>query len=309
MEVLIGWFEMIKRTLHFGNPARLSRKDAQLVVTYPEDDGLASRTVPLEDIGIIVLDHPQISIGHALLSSLLENNAAVVCTDSRHMPAGMFLNFNGNSLLAEVHQAQIEASLPLKKVLWQQTVEMKIRNQAILLALFAQPYEDIYGLSKRVKSGDSDNREGNAAAIYWRRLFDPELGFKRGRFEDAPNNLLNYGYAILRATVARSIVGSGLLPSLGIHHHNKYNAFALVDDIMEPYRPYVDRLVCAIIDSDVDYSELTPAIKKELLQVPVLDVVIDGERSPLTIATQRTSASLARCFKGESRQLVYPLME
>ena len=300
---------MIKRTLYFGNAAYLSRKDSQLVVSYPEDLKLEAKTVPIEDIGMIVIDHAQITFCHALLSSLLENNAAVICTDSKHMPAGMFLNFNGNTLTAEIHQAQIEASLPLKKGLWQQTVEVKIRNQAILLALYAQPYEDIYALSKRVKSGDSDNREGYAAALYWRRLFDPDLGFKRGRYEDAPNNLLNYGYAILRATVARSLVGSGLMPSLGIHHRNKYNAFALVDDIMEPYRPYVDRLVCAVIDSDVDYSELSPAIKKELLQVPVLDVVIDGERSPLTIATQRTSASLARCFKGESRQIVYPSME
>jgi CRISP-associated protein Cas1 len=300
---------MIKRTLYFGNAAYLTKKDSQLVVTYPEDSGFEAKTVPIEDIGMIVIDHAQITFGHALLSSLLENNAAVICTDSKHMPAGMFLNFNGNTLTAEIHQAQIGASLPLKKGLWQQTVEVKIRNQAILLALYAQPYEDIYALSKRVKSGDSDNREGNAAALYWRRLFDSDLGFKRGRFEDSPNNLLNYGYAILRATVARSLVGSGLMPSLGIHHRNKYNAFALVDDIMEPYRPYVDRLVCAIIDSDVDYSELTPAIKKELLQVPVLDVVIDGEQSPLTIATQRTSASLARCFKGDSRQIVYPLME
>jgi CRISPR-associated protein Cas1 len=300
---------MIKRTLYFGNPARLTKKDAQLLISYPEDSGLEAKTVPIEDIGMIVIDHAQISIGHALLSALLENNAAVVCTDAKHMPAGMFLNFNGNTLTAEIHQAQLEASLPLKKGLWQQTVEMKIRNQSMLLALFAQPYEDIYALSKKVTSGDSDNKEGNAAALYWRRLFDPDLGFKRGRYEDTPNNLLNYGYAILRATVARSLVGSGLLPSLGIHHRNKYNAFALVDDIMEPYRPYVDRLVCSIIDSDMDYSELTPAIKKELLQVPVLDVVIDGERSPLAIATQRTSASLARCFKGESRQLIYPLME
>jgi CRISPR-associated protein Cas1 len=300
---------MIKRTLYFSNPARLSRKDAQLVVNYPEESGLEPKTVPIEDIGMLVLDHPQISIGQALLSSLLENNAAVVCTDAKHMPSGMFLNFDGNTLLGETHQAQVDASLPLKKNLWQQTIEYKIRNQARLLALYAQPYEDIYSLSKLVKSGDAENKEGVAAALYWRRLFDPELGFKRGRYEDAPNNLLNYGYAILRATVARSLCGSGLLPSLGIHHRNKYNSFALADDIMEPYRPYVDKLVCSIVDSDLDYAELTPSIKKELLQVPVLDVVIDGERSPLTIATQRTTASLARCFKGESRQIMYPILE
>lgn len=300
---------MIKKTLYFGNPARLSRKDAQLVVSYPDEAELAPRSVPIEDVGIVILDHPQISIGQALLSSLLENNVAVVCTDSRHMPAGMFLHYNGNTLLGEIHQAQIESSEPLKKNLWQQTVEQKIRNQAKLLALYAQPCDDLVVLSKQVKSGDADNREGIAAALYWRRLFDPELGFKRGRYEDAPNNLLNYGYAILRAVIARSLCGSGLLPSIGIHHRNKYNAFSLADDIMEPYRPYVDKLVCTIVDSDMDYSELTPTIKKELLQVPVLDVLMEGEKSPLAVAAQRTTASLARCFRGESRQLIYPQLE
>lgn len=300
---------MIKRTLYFGNPAHLSRKDAQLLVSFPSETGQDSKIVPIEDIGIIILDHPQISIGQALLSSLMENNAAVVCTDGKHMPAGMFLNYQGHSQIGEIHKAQIESSLPLKKSLWQQTVESKIRNQARLLALYAQPYEDLISWSRSVKSGDSENKEGHAAAMYWRRLFDPELGFKRGRYEDGPNNLLNYGYAILRAVIARSLCGSGLLPSIGIHHSNKYNAFALADDIMEPYRPFVDKLVCAIVDSDVDYSDLTPALKRELLQVPVIDVLLDGEWSPLTVAAQRTTASLARCFKGESRQILYPSLE
>lgn len=300
---------MIKRTLYFGNPAHLSRKDAQLLISFPADSGQEPKTIPIEDIGIIILDNPQISIGQALLASLLENNAAVVCTDGKHMPAGMFLNYQGNSLLGEIHQAQVESSLPLKKSLWQQTVECKIRNQAGLLALYAQPYEDLMVWSKSVKSGDTENKEGHAAAVYWRRLFDPELGFKRGRYEDGPNNLLNYGYAILRAVIARSLCGSGLLPSLGIHHSNKYNAFALADDIMEPYRPFVDKLVCSIVDSDIDYSELTPALKRELLQIPVMDVCIEGEWSPLTIGAQRTTASLSRCYKGESRQILYPNLE
>ncbi|MDZ4823877.1 MAG: type II CRISPR-associated endonuclease Cas1 [Flavobacteriales bacterium] len=300
---------MIKRTLYFGSAARLSRKDAQLHVAYPEESGQESKTVPIEDIGIVILDNPQVQIGQALLSSLLENNVAVVCTDSRHMPAGMFLNYQGHSEMAEIYAAQIEASLPLKKNLWQQTIEQKITNQANVLKRYEQPHDDMLALAKLVRSGDPANNEGQAAAIYWRRLFDPELGFKRGRYEDGPNNVLNYGYAILRAVVARSVCGSGMLPALGIHHRNKYNPYCLADDVMEPYRPFVDIAVCQIVDSDIDYSELTPALKKELLQIPAMDVQIDGEKSPLMIATQRTTASLARCFKGESRTLLYPQLE
>jgi CRISP-associated protein Cas1 len=300
---------MIKRTLYFGNPARLTRKDAQLQVSFPDDSGQDSRTVPIEDIGIVILDNPQVQIGQALLSSLLENNVAVLCTDSKHMPVGMFLNFQGHSEIAERHAQQIESSVPLKKNLWQQTIEQKLLNQAALLKRYGQERDDIFSLAKRVKSGDPDNYEGQGAALYWRRLFDPELGFKRGRYEDGPNNLLNYGYAILRAVVARSVCGSGLLPSLGIHHRNKYNPFCLADDLMEPYRPFVDALVCQIVDSDIDYSELTPALKRELLQIPVLDVEIDGDKSPLMIATQRTTASVARCFEGTSRRIIYPQLE
>lgn len=299
---------MIKRTLYFGNPLRLSRRDAQLAVTYPEESGEQGKTVPIEDIGIVILDHPQVQLGQALLSSLLENNVAVLCTDSRHMPAGMFLPMQGHSELAEHYQWQIEASQPLNKNLWQQTVKAKIENQAALLARFNQPHDDLLRLARTVKSCDSENNEAQAAAIYWRRLFDPEMGFKRGRYEDAPNNLLNYGYAILRAVVARSLCASGLLCALGMHHRNKYNPFCLADDVMEPYRPYVDLLVCSIVDSETDYSELTPAIKRELLQVPVLDVQIDGEKSPLMVAMQRTTASLARCYEGKSRKLLYPVM-
>ncbi len=300
---------MIKRTLYFGNTARLSRKDAQLTVSYPEETGMESKTVPIEDIGIVVLDSPQVSIGQALLSSLLENNVAVLCTDSRHMPVGMFLNMQGHSEMAERFAQQIATSEPLKKNLWQQTVEQKIRNQAAVLSLYDQPFEEMLAMSRQVKSGDIENKEGHAAAYYWRRLFDPELGFKRGRYEDAPNNMLNYGYALLRAVVARSLCGSGLHCAIGIHHRNKYNAFCLADDIMEPYRPYVDKVICEIVDSDMDCSELTPALKKELLQIPAMDVHIEGEKSPLMVAMQRTSASLARCFEGSTRKIIYPQME
>ncbi len=319
---------MIKRTLYFSNPARLSKKDSQLLVQFPEESGQESRTVPIEDIGIIVLDHSQITFTQALLSSLLENNAAVMCTDSRHLPGGMFLNFQGHSEMAERYAFQIDASLPLKKFLWQQTVEQKILNQAAMLSKYGEKYEDLVALAKLVKSGDPENMEGRTAALYWKRLFkgfdlhtesngdihartmeSVKEDFKRGRNEAAPNNLLNYGYAILRAVVARSICGSGLLPTLGIHHRNKYNPFCLADDIMEPYRPYVDGVVCLILEAHGATEELTPALKKELLQIPTIDVVIDGESSPLMVAMQRTTASLARCYEGVSRKILYPQMK
>jgi CRISPR-associated protein Cas1 len=163
--------------------------------------------------------------------------------------------------------------------------------------------------AKQHKSGDSDNLEGRAAACYWKNLFGHIKGFRRDREGVPPNNLLNYGYAILRAVVARSLVGSGLLPTLGIHHHNRYNAYCLADDIMEPYRPYVDKLVAEIVDSGADITNLTKEIKGQLLSIPVLDVVINGRRSPLMIGVGMTTASLYKCYSGEIRKIAYPSME
>ena len=162
---------------------------------------------------------------------------------------------------------------------------------------------------KEVKSGDVDNLEGRAAAFYWKNLFGEIEGFNRDREGVPPNNLLNYGYAILRAVVARALVGSGLLPTLGIHHHNRYNAYCLADDIMEPYRPYVDRLVTEMVDSGMDISTLTTEIKSKLLSIPVIDVVINGRRSPLMIGVATTTASLYKCYSGEIRKIAYPTME
>ena len=157
-----------------------------------------------------------------------------------------------------------------------------------------------------VKSGDSDNLEGRAAAYYWKNMFPKIPDFTRDREGIPPNNLLNYGYAILRAVIARSLVGSGLLPTLGIHHHNRYNAYCLADDILEPYRPYVDRLVVKIVDSGIDLTEMNADLKRELLSIPVLDVIINGQRSPLMIAAGQTSASLYKCYCGELRKIIYP---
>ena len=220
------------------------------------------------------------------------------------------LPLSANTTQSERFRHQIEASQPLKKQLWQQTIQAKIWNQASVL--YSQRGLDCGNMdawAKQVKSGDSDNLEGRAAAYYWQNLFGNIKGFRRDREGIPPNNLLNYGYAILRAVVARSLVGSGLLPTLGIHHHNRYNAYCLADDIMEPYRPYVDRLVAEIVDSGVDISDLNKELKSKLLSIPVLDVVIGGRRSPLMIGVGMTTASLYKCYSGELRKIAYPDME
>lgn len=159
-----------------------------------------------------------------------------------------------------------------------------------------------------VRSGDPENLEARAAVYYWRNIFADYPDFVRDREGIPPNNLLNYGYAILRAVIARSLVGSGLLPTLGIHHHNRYNAYCLADDIMEPYRPYVDQLVIDIINHNDDVSVITKELKMQLLGIPMLDVVVNSKRSPLMIATQQTTASLAKCFAGEARHISFPEM-
>ena len=303
---------MIKKTLFFGNPAYLSVKNSQLVVkrTDPETQQEGVRTVPIEDVGVVVLEDRQITITNIALDALLQNNCAVITCDERHMPAGMFLPLEGNTIQSERFANQIEASLPLKKQLWQQTVQAKIRNQAsVLKRLSGVEVGCMLAWANDVKSGDSDNLEGRAAAYYWKNIFPSMPGFTRDREGEMPNNLLNYGYAIVRAVIARALVASGLLPTLGIHHHNRYNAYCLADDIMEPYRPYVDEMVINIMRSDIDYGELTPNLKKQLLGLPVTEVIIGGQRSPLMVAASQTTASLCKCYSGELRKVVYPTME
>lgn len=312
---------MIKRTLCFTSPAYLSLKDGQLLIKLPEVEKSdlpermkrdSTRTIPVEDIGVVVLDNRQITLTHGLLEALLENNCAVVTCDSRGMPVGLMLPLCGNTLQSERFAKQIEASLPLKKQLWQQTVKAKIDNQAAVLKNVTEVETGCMNRwSADVRSGDPDNLEGRAAAYYWKNVFSniTELdNFTRGRDGMPPNNLLNYGYAILRAVIARSLVSAGLLPTLGIHHHNRYNAYCLADDIMEPYRPYVDRLVYDIISrrSTEEYAELTKEIKMSLLSIPTLDVTVNGRRSPLMIAATQTAASLCKCFNGELRRIAYP---
>lgn len=308
---------MIKKTLYFGNPAYLSLRDNQLVIKLPEvesNDTLPDsmkydmvRTIPIEDIGVVVIDNKRITLTSAILEALLENNSAVITCDKRSMPVGLLLPLAGNTTQAERFQDQIDASLPLRKQLWQQTIKQKILNQAEVLQTYSRAsIKPMQTMAAEVRSGDVENKEAQAAAYYWKNVFVDIPDFVRGREGDPPNNLLNYGYAILRAIIARALVGSGLLPTLGIHHHNRYNAYCLADDIMEPYRPFVDELVIQIMESVDDYSVLTRDIKARLLQIPVLDVSMDGKRSPLMIAATQTTASLYRCFAGQERLIAYP---
>lgn len=310
---------MIKRSLYFGNPAYLSLKLRQLVIRKPEvkgdmpdfDDVVSFsdvvKTIPVEDIGLIVLDCPQITVTEGLLEALLENNCAVVTCDKSHLPVGLLLPLYGNKVQTERYAEQIAASLPLKKQLWQQTVQCKIRNQAAMLKyVTGVEARNMLIWADSVKSGDADNLEGRAAAFYWKTLFLDNPRFTRGD-EDIVNVMLNYGYAIVRAIVARALVGAGLIPTLGIHHHNRYDAYCLADDIMEPYRPYVDKLVVEIVEEGVP-EEFDVDVKRRLLELPVREVIIDDVRRPLMLAVSQTANSLRKCFSGELRKLVYPAM-
>ena len=308
---------MIKKTLYFGNPAYLSFKLKQLVIKKPDAPGdmpdfgipdayTVIKTIPIEDIGVIVLDHPQITITQALMMALLDNNCAVISCDAKHLPTGLMLPLSGNSVQNERFRNQLDASLPLRKQLWQQTVECKIRNQAAMLYYSTgKRHNNMLVWAGDVKSGDTGNLEARAAAYYWKTLFPDNPGFIRGQDEEDPNSLFNYGYAILRAIVARALVASGLLPTLGIHHHNRYNAYCLADDIMEPYRPYVDKLVVDLLRNGGG-AELSKETKQRLLSLPTEEVLIEDTRRPLMLAVSQTTASLAKCFNGELRKIAYP---
>lgn len=298
---------MIKRTLHFGNPAYLSLKNKQMVVRLPEVESV-SKTIPIEDIGVVVLDHRQITLTSGLLDALLEQNVAVITCNASSMPIGLQLPLSGNTIQNERFRDQLNASLPLRKQLWKQTIEQKILNQAsVLESITKTEHPNMKIWAGQIKSGDSENLEGRAAAYYWKNIFENIPHFVRGQHEAPPNQLLNYGYAILRAIIARALVSSGLLPTLGIHHHNRYNAYCLADDIMEPYRPYVDQIVARFVRLG-NYDTLTKDHKIALLQIPVVDVLIDEHRSPLMVAATTTAASLVKCFSGEARRISYPVL-
>lgn len=295
---------MLKRALFFSTPYCLSLRNGQMVIHTREAPEMR-KSVPIEDIGFVVLEDQQTSVTLPLLNALSDNNVAVILCGENRMPNAMLMNLDSNRTQGENYRAQIEASEPLKKGLWKQIVEAKIRNQAALLRKLGRDGDKLKPYYMNVKSGDADNREGIAAKVYWSELF--EADFVRSREGAAPNNLLNYGYTILRAAVARSIMSSGLFPSFGIFHRNRYNAFPLADDLMEPYRPYVDELVHALWMRG--HKQLTKEVKSELLRILFADTRFDKVLRPLDVGLTVTSASLAKCFSGIQKKIAYPVLE
>ena len=293
---------MLRKTILLENKAALTAKNLQLVIKSE----IRESTIPIEDIGFLVLDHSEIYLSIPAMNLLVENNTSVIVCGSNHLPNGMFLNLNSHHIQQEIFKNQIEASVPLKKQLWQQTIIEKITNQGILLEKITGNKNSFDFLVSKVLSGDSSNMEGVAASQYWKTFFDSyDVNFKRERFGNYPNNFLNYGYAILRAATARALSGSGLLNTLGIHHKSKYNAFALADDIMEPFRPIVDEKVFEIMQS-FEEQELNTKIKSELLQILTRTVYFKEEKSPLMVALQKTASSLQQCYTGNRKKLKYP---
>ncbi|TXD85523.1 type II CRISPR-associated endonuclease Cas1 [Subsaximicrobium wynnwilliamsii] len=290
---------MLKKTLFFTNKCAITTAHEQLVIIANNKE----RTIPIEDIGYVVIDHNEAYISMPALNKLIHNNCACIICDDKHLPNGMLLNLNSHHVQQELFKHQIEASVPLKKQLWQQTIKEKIRNQGILLEQITAKNNKFEYLESKVLSGDTTNMEAVAANFYWKSFF--EIDFKRERFGNYPNNFLNYGYAILRAATARALSGSGLLNTLGIHHKSKYNAFALADDIMEPFRPAVDEIVNFIMQN-YDEQELTTEIKSELLQVLTRTVYFKTEKSPLMVGLQKTASSLQQCYTGERKKIKYP---
>jgi CRISPR-associated protein Cas1 len=291
---------MIKRTLFFVNRCSLTTKHEQLIIKI---ENQKIKTIPIEDIGFIVIENQETYISIPALSKLSSNNVSVIFCDNKHMPQSMLLNLESHHIQQEHFKNQINASEPLKKQLWQQIIKAKILNQSAVLDSLNKNTHPLKHYASKVLSGDSDNREAVAAAYYWKHIFD--FDFKRERNGHYPNLFFNYGYVILRAAVARALSGSGLLNTLGIHHHNKYNAFCLADDVMEPYRPLVDAKVLEIINKYDEQDLITP-IKLELLSVLTQTVYFEGTKSPLMVALSKTTSSLQQCFAGKTRKIIYP---
>lgn len=292
---------MIKQTLMFTSPVTLSLKYEQLVITSKESGDTLTR--PVEDIGFVIIDNPMVSVTVPVLNELTKNNVAVIMCDKRQMPCSMLMPLEGNTTLQESYKYQLEASAPLKKQMWKQLIEAKIKNQASLLNRVGKSGDVLKPFYMNVKSGDTDNREGAAARLYWAALF--ENGFKRERDGDYPNLYLNYGYAILRTAVARALIGSGLYPAFGIFHRNRYNAFPLADDVMEPYRPFVDEIVHSLYCNE-ETVELDKQTKGRILRVLFADVKVGKLTRPLEVALSITTSSMVKMFKGETSKLSLP---
>lgn len=296
---------MIARTLSFSSPGRLSVKHAQLV--YEGDDGVR-RTFPIEDLGFVILETGLMSISSSCIQQLAEANVALVVCDASHTPAAQLLPFAAHTTTQETASAQLAATDAVQGRIWRQVIRAKIRNQADLLERLG--HEDagrrLHAMADEVKNYDAGNLEAQAARIYFRALA-PDPDFVRAREGGWPNPALNYGYAVLRAAVARALVGSGLTCFRGVHHHNRYNAFCLADDMMEPYRPFVDQYVFSKAPPfDMPVDELTRDMKTRLLQLLTCDVRTGDLKRPLMVALSYTTASLGRYYLNGAQELVLP---
>ena len=294
---------MLYRSIYIGNPAYLKLKDKQLKVTDPETKE-EKGSIPIEDIGLLMLDHYQITLSHQLIQELMKNNVILISCDERHLPLAGMLPFSGNTLFSERVKIQMEVSEPLKKQLWKQTIECKILNQLKVLEQLGKYTSPMYEYLKQVKSGDTTNMEGIAAQHYWKHLIDSD--FLRDRFGDGPNPFFNFGYGVLLSIVARSLVDTGLLLVLGIFHRNKYNPYCLASDIMEPYRPIVDLQVMKWLELHPEKQNLDKESKAFLLQIATKDVTIEKLVRPLIVGAKMTASSLLKCYTGEKRQISYP---
>jgi CRISPR-associated protein Cas1 len=296
---------MIKKVVEISHAGtHLSVKLGQLVV---KQDGLEKGRIACEDIGVLLVDHCGVSYTHSVLTTLLEQGAAVILCDGSHHPAGMLFPLESNSVQTERFREQAAASEPLKKRLWQQLIQGKIAHQAAIVADDEATYRALKAMEKRVRSGDPENVEAQASKRYW-TSFLQHIDFKRRRDGAAPNNLLNYGYMVMRAATARALCSAGLLPTLGIHHRNKYNAYCLADDVIEPFRGFVEKKVRAICQSHSEIEELTQDIKAQLLEILYDEVRIGEFSGPLMVGLHRTAASLQRCFAGEQNRIDLPVV-
>jgi len=312
---------VIKRTIEISQrPVHLTVKDQQLLIQDREGDRAVLCSAPCEDIGMVLVEHCGTTYTHAALTALLRHDAAVVFCGRDHLPAGLLLPIAEHTQVVWRLHSQLDAGKPLKKRLWQQIVQAKIRAQAGNLAPGSLVRSRLLGMARRVRSGDPDNLEAQAAKAYWAAWRDDLVarGPRTGRAEGAPvsfrrdpdgpppNNLLNYGYAVVRAAVARAIVAAGLLPTLGIKHVSRSNAFCLADDLVEPLRPIVDARVRDLVHEGA--TDLTPYTKRGLLELLTVEVVTDEKSGPLMVALHAMVASFVKCLDGSSRRLDVPVV-
>ena len=292
---------MIKRTIEIsGKGNDLSIDLGSLVI---RKDGEPLGRIPLEDIGVLILDAPTTTYTHSVITEVIAAGAVIIPCGRNHHPCGLFLP-QDNSLIVQRLAAQVQAPLPLKKSLWKQVVQAKIRSQAAALGPHSPAARLLLSLVPRVRSGDPANVEAHAARIYWPALFGEH--FRRLPDGEPPNSLLNYGYMVLRACVARAVCGAGLHPSLGLHHHNRGNPFCLADDLLEPLRPLVDARAKALVGGGV--MEINRDSKTQLLSVLTETVEVAGAKGPLMVGLERVTASLVRCYGREQKKLDLPVL-